>query len=165
MSSRLQSAVFEISVTGNFYSLLLPKAIVAPFLKKNVKRVEAKASFEGKELTFHAAIQKRNGNYYMMFGKRYQKELGIFTNDYFQLQFFEDTSKYGVEMPEELDAVLLSDYDAYEIFEKLTDGKKRGIIYAIARYKNSQTKIDKSLIVCENLKRGIRDNRILLKSL
>ncbi|QLG43996.1 YdeI/OmpD-associated family protein [Costertonia aggregata] len=160
----MKSPAFEISITGSYYSLLLPEKIVKPFLEKKLKRVKAKASFQGKELEFHAAIQKRNGQHYMMFGKRYQKELGIFPNDYFKLQFFEDTSKYGVEMPEELDAVLLSDYDAHEIFESFTDGKKRGLIYAISRYKNSQTRIDKSLILCENLKRGLRDNRILLKS-
>lgn len=122
------------------------------------------ASFEGKQLTFHAAIQKRNGNYFMMFGKRYQAALGIFPNDYFQLQFFEDTSKYGVDMPEELDVVLLSDYEALAIFETFTPEKKEGIIYAISRYINSQTRIEKSLLLYENLKRGVRDNRILLKS-
>lgn len=47
----------------------------------------------------------------MMFGKRYQKELGVFPNYYFKLQFFKGTSKYGLDMPEELEAVLLSDYD------------------------------------------------------
>ncbi len=138
--------------------------IIQPFLDKGIKRVKAKASFEGKEMEFHGALQKRNGNYYMMFGKRYQKELGIFPNDYFQLQFFEDDSKYGVDMPEEFDAVLLSDYDAYQIFETLTPGKQRGLIYAISRYKNSQTRIDKSILICENLKRGIRNPMELLKS-
>jgi len=158
-----KSPVFEIAVTGNYYSLLLPEGIITPFLEKNIKRVKAIASFEGKKLEFYGAIQKRNGNYYMMFGKRYQKELGLFPNDIFELQFFEDTSKYGVEVPEEFEAVMLSDYDAYEIFETLTDGRKRGLIYAIARYKNSQIKIDKTLLLCENLKRGIRDPRELFK--
>lgn len=122
------------------------------------------ASFKGKELSFHGAIQKRSGSYYMMFGKRYQKELGVLPNDYFQMQFFEDTSKYGVEMPEELEAVLLSDYEANEIFESFTVGKKRGIIYVILGYKNSQTRIDKSILICENLKKGVRKNPELLKS-
>lgn len=138
--------------------------IIQPFLDKHLKRVKVKVSFEGKALDFHAAFQKRNGRYYMMFGKRYQKELGIFPNDYFQLQFFEDDSKYGVEMPEELDAVLKSDHEAYQIFESFTPGKQRGIIYGILGYKVSQTRIDKSLLVCENLKRGIRHNPDLLKS-
>jgi len=160
----LKSKPFEISISGSFYALLLPENIIAPFLEKNLKRVRVKAIFEEKELSFHGAIQKRNGLHYMMFGKRYQKELGIFPNDYFQLQFFEDDSKYGVEMPEELDAVLVSDYDAFQIFDSFTDGKKRGIIYAIARYKTSQTRIDKSILLCENLKRGVRHNLDLLKS-
>lgn len=161
--AKLKSKPFEISITGSYYSLLLSDEIIRPFLDKNLKRVKVKASFEGKELNFHGALQKRNGNYYMMFGKRYQKELGVFPNDYFQLQFFEDDSKYGVEMPEELDAVLLSDCEAFQIFDAFTPGKKRGIIYMIARYKNSQTRIDKAILVCENLKRGIRHNPDLLK--
>ena len=160
----LKSEPFEISVTGNFYSLLLPEDIIRPFLEKNLKRVKASASYENKEVNFHGAIQKRNGNHYMMFSKKYQKELGVFPNDYFQMQFFEDDSKYGVEMPEELEAVLLSDYDAFQIFESFTPGKKRGIIYIILRYKVSQTRIDKSILVCENLKKGVRDNLDLLKS-
>lgn len=159
----LQSEPFEITVTGSFYSLILPMGVIQPFLDKNIRRVKAIASYEGKKLHFHAAIQKRNGNYYMMFGKRYQKELGIFPNDYFQLQFFEDDSKYGVEMPEEFDAVLQSDAEAFAIFDSFTDGKKRGLIYGIARYKNSQTRIDKSILLCENLKRGIRHNPDLFK--
>lgn len=160
----MQSPVFDISVTSTYYSLLLPNDIIKPFLNKNLKRVKVKATFQKKELWFHGAIQKRNGNYYMMFGKRYQKELGIFPGDYFQLQFFEDTSKYGVDVPEEFEAVLTSDYDAYQLFESLTDGRKRGLIYAITRYKNSQTRIDKTLLLCENLKRGITDPREMLKS-
>lgn len=160
----MKSKVFEIAITGKYYSLQLPEEAVLPFLEKNLKRVKVIASFKGKEFSFHGAIQKRSGNYYMMFGKRYQKQLGVFPNDYFQMQFFEDTSKYGVEIPEELEAVLQSDHEASEIFESFTAGKKRGIIYAILGYKNSQTRIDKSILVCENLKRGIRKNPELLKS-
>ena len=160
----LKSLPFEITITGSYYSLLLPEEIIAPFLAKNIKRVKAKATFEDKEINFHGAIQKRNGNHYMMFGKRYQKQLGVFPNDYFKLQFFEDDSKYGVDMPDEFDAVLLSDHEAYAIFESLTPGRQRGLIYAIKRYKNSQTRIDKSILICENLKRGIRNPIEMLKS-
>ncbi len=160
----MKSEPFEITVTGKYYSLHFPEHIARPFVEKNLKRVKATASFQEKQLTFHGAIQKRNDNYYIMFGKRYQASLGVFPNDYFQLQFFEDTSKYGVDIPEELDAVFLGDYEAFKIFETFTAGKKRGVIYAISRYANSQTRIDKSLLFYENIKSGIRDNRILLKS-
>lgn len=161
----MQSPVFELSITGDYYSLRLPEHIVRPFLDKNLKRVKAKACFEGKELRFHAAIQKRKEKYYMLFGKRYQKELGVFPNDYFQLQLLEDTSKYGVEVPEEFAAVIFSDYEAFQLFESLTSGKKRGLIYTIERYKNPQTRIDKALLLCENLKKGIRDPRELFRKI
>ena len=100
----------------------------------------------------------------MLFGKRYQKELGIFPNNYFRLQFFQDDSKYGVGMPEEMHAVLSSDPEAQQIFESFTAGKKRGLIYGIARYKNVQTRIGKSLLICEKVKRGIRDHSELMRS-
>lgn len=159
----MQSPIFEITVRTNSHALEIPEGIATPFLEKNLKRVKAVASFNRKELAFHGAIQKRNSNYYMTFGKRYQKELGVFPNDYFQLQFFEDDSKYGVEVPEEFEAVLESDPEAYQIFESFTRGKQRGLIYGIARYKNRLIRIDKTLMICENLKKGIRDNKELFK--
>ncbi|UJH67746.1 YdeI/OmpD-associated family protein [Allomuricauda sp. SCSIO 65647] len=158
----MESPVFEATVSG-MHSLIIPEQIARPFIDNGHKRVKVVASFEGKSLTFHAALNKYQGNHVIMFSKNNQKTLGIFLNDYFQLQFFEDTSKYGVEVPEELEAVLMDDQAAFQIFESFTKGKQRGIIYAIGRYKNSQTRIDKSLVLCENLKRGIRDNKELLR--
>lgn len=160
----LKSPVFEATVKGT-HSIDLPNEIVGPFLEGGQKRVRVKASFEENVIEFYAALTKYQGQYMMMFSKGKQKELGIFPNDYFQLQFFEDTSKYGVEVPEEFEAVILSDYEAYQIFESFTKGKQRGIIYGITRYKSSQKKIDKTLVLCENLKRGIRDNKELFKPL
>ena len=159
----MQSKPFEISLSGT-HSLEIPDSIAEPFIKKGHKRVKVIANFDGRTITFYGALQKRNSRYYMIFGKKNQKALGVYPNDYFELQFFEDTSRYGVEMPEELDAVLQSDLKAYSIFDSFTDGKKRGIIYMVLGYKNSQTRIDKSLLICENLKRGIRRNPDLIKS-
>ncbi|WP_343485936.1 YdeI/OmpD-associated family protein [Allomuricauda sp. d1] len=159
----MKSPVFEVAVQGT-HSIALPNEIVSPFLENGQKRVKVIASFEGKSLEFYAALTKYHGQYTMMFSKNKQKELGIFPNDYFQLQFFEDTSKYGVDVPEELEAVLMGDYEAFTIFESFTKGKQRGIIYMISRFKDSQKRIDKSILLCENLKRGVRDNKQLLQS-
>lgn len=164
----LQSPVFEVSVGGTFnsiHSLMIPMEIAKPFLDAGHTRVKVEARFEEKSIAFHAALMKRKGTILMMFSKNHQKTLGIFPNDYFEMQLFEDTSKYGVELSEEFEAVMMSDYDAFQQFETLSIGKQRGLIYAIGRYKNSQTRIDKTLILCENLKRGIRDPRQMLKPL
>ena len=160
----MQSVIFDVAVNG-MHSIVIPDHIATPFMEKGHSRVKVKATFESKTIVFFAAVRKYHGQYTMMFSKNKQKELGLLPNDYFQLQFFEDTSQYGVEVPEEFEAVMLSDHDAYQIFESFTKGKQRGIIYMITRFKDSQKKIDKTLVLCENLKRGIRENRELLKPL
>ncbi len=159
----MKSKVFEVTISG-MHSIQIPEKIARPFVDTNQKRVKVVASFEDRQLELHAALQKRKGSFFIMFSKGNQKAIGVFPNDYFQLQLFKDTTKYGVKMSEELEAVLMSDYDAFKEFETLTDGKKRGIIYMISRYKNSQTRIDKSIVLCENLKRGIKDPKLLFKS-
>jgi len=160
----MESVVFEVTVKG-MHSIVIPDEIANPFIEKGHSRVQVKARFGSNTIDFFAAVRKYNGQYTMMFSKNKQKELGLLPNDILQLQFFEDTSKYGVEVPEEFEAVMLSDYDAYQIFESFTKGKQRGIIYMITRFKDSQKKIDKTLVLCENLKRGIRENKDLLKSI
>jgi hypothetical protein len=152
----MKSEKFEIGLLDQ-YHLSIPQEILEPFTKAKQSRVKVKAWHKDKSIEIYAAfkINKNTGDYNMMFGKRNQTELGVFQNDYFKMQLFKDTSKYGVDMPEELDAVFLSDYDAFQIFESLTAGKKRSIIYTIIRIKKSQSRIDKAIIMCDKLKRGI----------
>ncbi|WP_299668026.1 YdeI/OmpD-associated family protein [uncultured Polaribacter sp.] len=147
------------------FNIFIPNKIFAPFAAKKMNRVKVKIWFQTHKIEFYAAVKKdkNSGDYKMMLSKQKQKALGVSLGDEFEMQIFEDTSKYGVEMPEELEAVLMSDYDAYKIFEELTAGKKRSIIYGIIRYKKSQQKIDKALVMCENLKRGIRNPMELFK--
>lgn len=161
----LKSDIFTIGLLDQ-YHLYIPNEIAAPFAKAKQLRVKVKAKHKTNTIEFYAAIKrdKNTDDYKMMFGKRLQKELGVFFNDYFEMQLLEDTSKYGVDMPEELDAVFKSDYEAFEIFENLTAGKKRSIIYIIIRIKNSQTRIDKALLMCENLKRGETNPMRLFKN-
>jgi hypothetical protein len=151
----MKTKKFNIVLIDKF-NLFIPVEIFQPFADKKMSRVKVITKHLEKTIEFYAAIKmdKKSEDYKMMFSKQKQKELNLELGNEFQIQLFEDISKYGVEMPEELDAVLMSDYDAYTIFENLTKGKQRSIIYGVLRFKNSQQKIDKSLIMCENLKRG-----------
>ena len=161
----LKSKPFEISLVDK-QSVILPEKFVLEFYEAKHKRIKVRASYNTKEINFHAALKReKSGHFRIYFSKAKQKTLGIFPNDYFKLQLFEDQSKYGVEPCEEFEAVMLTDYEAYEIFETFSSGKKRSIIYAINRYKNSQTRIDKTLLFCENIKRGILDQKLWLKTI
>ena len=160
----MKSDLFEVGLLEQ-YHISIPEDIFKPFKETKQSRIKVNAWYEKYTIEFYAAVKqdKNTGDYRMMFGKRLQKSLGVFQNDYFTMQLSLDTSKYGVDMPEELDAVFQSDGEAFQIFENLTAGKKRSIIYAITRYKTSQTRIDKALIVCENLKRGNLNPYTILK--
>lgn len=160
----MKPSSFE-TILNSSHTIIVPQTIVNLFIKAGHKRVIVEIAFNNKSVKFHAALQKYQGHYHVMFNKQNQKTLGILPNDYFEVTLTPDTSKYGVEMPEELDAVLQSDPEAYDIFESLSDGKKRSLIYYILKIKSSQNRIDKSLIITENLKRGIRDNKELIKKI
>lgn len=156
------SESFETFITASS-EIEIPESIALPFYEKGHKRVQLMASSKDQTLLVHVALRKVKGNFVVYFGKRNWKSMGLELGDSLILQLQEDNTKYGVEMPEALQAVLDSDWDAYEIFKSLTDGKKRSIIYFIRRYKNPQTQVDKSLLLCERLKMGIRDPREWMK--
>lgn len=159
----LKSEPFEVTLVDK-QSVILSEDAISDFIKDNHKRIKVKASFETKIIEFYAALKReKTGLFRIYFSKAKQKELGVFMNDYFTLQVFEDNSKYGVEMSEELEAVLLSDYEAFSIFEALTPGRQRSIIYTISRFKSSQTRVDKAILLTANLKRGITDPKLWLK--
>ncbi|WP_299114593.1 YdeI/OmpD-associated family protein [uncultured Winogradskyella sp.] len=159
----IKTESFEVSLADK-QSVIIPKEFAEQFYKADKKRIKVKALFEGKSIDFHAALKhEKTGVFRIYFSRAKQKELNIFPNDYFELQLFEDRSKYGVEPCEEFEAVMLSDYEAYTIFENFTPGKKRSIIYAIGRYKSSQTRIDKSILFTNNIKRGVSDPKLWLK--
>ncbi len=159
----LSSEKFEVCIEGS-HSLVIPEHIAAPFIEQNHKRVMLIAFYKDNSLTFHGALHKVKGRYMISFGKRYQKDLGVSASSFFELQLFEDTTEYGVEMPEEFQAVLDSDPEAADIFSSFSDGKKRTLIYFVLRFKNSQTRIDKSLIIAENIKMGITDLKDIVKA-
>lgn len=159
----MKSKTFNISL-ATASTIVIAKEYIEVFIKANHKRVKVKASFKEKSIDYHAALlRSKNGFYNMYFSKAKQKELGLEIGDTFTIQLYQDTSKYGVEPCEEFEAVMQTDYEAYSIFEKLTSGKKRSIIYAIGRYKSSQTRIDKTLLFAKNLNKGIFDAKLWLK--
>ncbi|MFC4635512.1 YdeI/OmpD-associated family protein [Dokdonia ponticola] len=160
----LQTPKFPVHITGT-HGVIIPEEHAKVFADAGHKRIHIKAFFKDNQIAFHGALRLYQGNYIVSFGKRYQKELGVFPTDFFEFQLFENTTTYGVEIPETMKAVMESDTEGYSYFEKLTDGRKRGLIYYVKRFKNEQTQVDKSLLIFDNLKRGITDPRELIKQL
>ncbi|PPK93941.1 hypothetical protein LY01_02163 [Nonlabens xylanidelens] len=150
--------VFEFDTylnTGGFMGALpIPEDIAGQLALDKIKRVVAQISTGENQITLYAGVVKKHGSVYLMFSKANQKKLAINHGDAMNVIMQEDTSKYQAPMTEELEAVLLSDYEAYEIFESLLPGKQRNIIFMIYNAKGSQKKVDLALNAMENLKVG-----------
>ncbi len=157
----MNAATASVQLTGT-HSIAMPDSLVAPFLERGERRAVVVASFEGKEVRFHAALQKRKGIYWIMFSKKHQKVLGLFPNDVFEIRLEKDTSEFGAPMPPELEEVLRQDPEAEALFKGLTPGACRSVIYAVSRYKSSQRRIELAFTICERMKAGIRSSRELV---
>lgn len=107
-----------------------------------------------KELTFHCGMLPKGTFRYIMLSKEKMKLLNLEINDEISVEILPDNSEYGMDICAELQEVLFTDPDGNLLFEKLTAGKKRSIIYLISKVKNTELRIEKSFVLIEHLKRN-----------
>ena len=65
-----------------------------------------------------------------------------------------DESEFGADISEEFQEVLESDLEVKMLFDTLTPGKQRSIIYFISKTKSSQIKTEKTFVFLDRLKRN-----------
>ena len=113
---------------------------------------------------FHAGFMPDgDGKYFIMLSKPRLKEYDLFLGKEVLVKLEEDTSKYGMRMPEEMEEVLSTDESGSQYFEALTDGKKRSLIYMVSKVKNPDLKISKALTILDHLitNEGALDYKLL----
>jgi hypothetical protein len=103
------------------------------------------------------------GGYYISLNKTTRDSLGISVGDKVDVELVRDESKYGLPMPEELQAVLDQDPEGDKLFHSLTNGKQRTILYYVAKNKDIDRRIGAALIILEHLKNN--DGKIDYKKL
>ncbi|MGB3591375.1 MAG: YdeI/OmpD-associated family protein [Nonlabens sp.] len=146
-----------LGTDGFMGALLIPATIAKQLEELKVKRVIALVRSDMGHIEFHAGIAKKRGTDYIMFSKAKQKELNIGIGETMQVVIQEDTTRYQAPMTEELEAVLSSDYEGFELFESMLPGKRRNIIFMVFNQKSSQKRINIALNALENLKMGNTD--------
>ena len=126
--------------------------------EKNVKKLGGKicirllCSINGTPAFQCGLVSLGNGNAYIMLSKIRMKQCGIELSQEIKLTLQKDNSKYGMQMPEELKELLKQDAEGNMRFEKLTPGKQRYIIHYVDGVKNTQKRIDRAIMLIENLK-------------
>jgi Bacteriocin-protection, YdeI or OmpD-Associated/Domain of unknown function (DUF1905) len=145
---------------SGMHYVIVPETLIQSFLEKGMKRAIGIIENEA----FHCAFMpKKEGGYFINIGSKICKTLNLKLGDEISLSFKEDTTEYQFEMPEEFAEVLYQDTDAFSIFNNLTDGNKRGIIYLVTLVKSSDKRIERALKIAEKLKMGITSPRLIMK--
>jgi Bacteriocin-protection, YdeI or OmpD-Associated/Domain of unknown function (DUF1905) len=146
--------------SNGMHYVIVDENIVNPVLTKGSKRAICTIGSED----FHCAFMpKKEGGYFINLGSTICKKLNLKEGDSITLSFAEDNSEFQFEMPEEFSEVLYQDPDADAVFQALTDGNKRGLIYVITLVKSSEKRIERALKVAEKLKMGVTSPRLILK--
>ena len=106
------------------------------------------------DINFHCGMLPKKDYHYIMLSKDKIKTLNLDINNQFWVDIVADKSEFGANLSEEFQEVLESDPDGKMLFNKLTSGKQRSIIYLISKTKSSQLKIEKTFVFIEHLKRN-----------
>ncbi|WP_298424607.1 YdeI/OmpD-associated family protein [uncultured Kordia sp.] len=123
-----------IKKSGSYYHLEVVAEIVNQLEKKHKTRLICTID---DTVSLNCGLNHLgNGNYYIMVAKRYIKALDKDEHDMVSYTLKEDPNPLGVEIPEVLEAFLAQDEDGKSIFDQLTDGRKRTLIFSILRIKN-----------------------------
>ena len=131
------------------YHIPVPLEIAEQFVTKKSRRVICTLN---NLITVHIALTHDGiGGFYITLNKENRKKLKVVEGDSIKIDIKKDESKYGMPMPEEFEVMLEQEPDADRIFHKLTPGKQRTLLHLIGKYKNSETRITKALVVANYL--------------
>ncbi|MEO1434178.1 MAG: YdeI/OmpD-associated family protein [Bacteroidota bacterium] len=151
----------HIRYNAGYHFLVISAEEAAPFLIEKDRRVIVRVK---DQLQLHVQLKKlKTGGYGVYLNKATCKKLDIRDGDLIPVTIRVDDTKYKAPMPETLLEVLESDPEAYHIFENLTPGKQRNIIFMVAKAKRLETQIDRALLIMEKLKLGERNPMNFLK--
>ncbi|MFT7612128.1 MAG: serine phosphatase RsbU (regulator of sigma subunit) [Parvicellaceae bacterium] len=84
--------------------------------------------------------------------QRVRKKLALHHLEYIEISVEEDLSKYAMQIPVEFEELLKLDPEGNDLFHAFTAGKQRTLIHFVAKFKSSDKRIEKALIIVNYIK-------------
>ncbi|MFY7826695.1 MAG: YdeI/OmpD-associated family protein [Flectobacillus sp.] len=107
-----------------------------------------------KHITWQAGlVALGEGWAYINLSTKRMKEAGLSLGSIVEVKLEPDQTEYGATIPEELQAVFDTDPEGYARFQGLTKGMQRYIIHYADGVKSTQLRIERALMMIENLKK------------
>jgi hypothetical protein len=100
-----------------------------------------------------ALLPRGDGTFLITVNKKTQTKMGLKIGSKVSVSLRKDESEYGLPMPEELAELLAQDEEGSRLLHALTPGKLRTLLYIVGQPKNSDTRLQRALVVVEHLKK------------
>lgn len=106
-----------------------------------------------KTLSFQCGLMSLpEGKAYISINSKRMKELGVENGDTVNVILTEDTSEFGVNVPEELTELFKQDPEGKRRFDLLKPGMQRYILNYVNTVKSPQLRVGKAFMLISNLK-------------
>jgi hypothetical protein len=125
---------------GGYFYLTIPAEVVNQFDNKRHTRLICTIN---EHFSFQCGLNHLgDGNFFIIVGSQKMKEIGKRLGDKVRFEIKEDPNPLGVDIPEVLEAVLEQDEELKSIYENLSLGKQRSVIFAIQKIKSIDKQIE-----------------------
>jgi hypothetical protein len=142
----------QLPDSGGYMAYIpIPADVYARFTGKKPPRIVITVN---KTVQWKAAIMSLgNGSGFVSVSKKTIKQHGWNSGEPLDILLEDDTDEETFPLPEEMAELLAIDDEARHYYGALTDGKKRSITIYINQTKNAQLRVDRALMISDNLKR------------
>ncbi len=125
---------------GGYFYLKVEADIVNQFEHKRSTRIICTLD---DTLSFRCGLNHLgDGNFFIIVATKYLEKLEKVLGDTVRYKIEKDPDQLGVEMPEVLTVFLSQEAEYKAVFDKLTNGKKRSLIYIIVKIKDIDKQVN-----------------------
>jgi hypothetical protein len=130
--------------------LRVSESIARTFIKNKTRRVIS--SFNGSPEHQCALRPIGNDRYVLVVNQKLRTALNLDIGSTITVTVRQDTSRYALPMPEELEELLRQDKEGNRLFHALTPGRQRTILHIVGLVKDSGLRASRAVIVIRHLK-------------
>ena len=132
------------------YHIKVPTHIARAFIAAGDKRVICSLN---KEVSFQCAIMPAGDDvWFINLNKKIRDQLQLKEGGKVNVVLTKDESEFGLPFPEELRECLDQDPEGKKLFDQLTPGKQRNLIYGVNQVKNTDLRIHRAMTMIDHLK-------------
>ncbi len=138
---------FDSNLWSHYFAV--PKEISAHFIKHHSTRVICTLNHT---YTWYCALMPDGEKgFFININKEVRNKLKLELGSEVNVVLKPDESKYGTYLPPEFEELLEQDKLGAKYFELLTPGKKRSLLHIVSKFKSSEKRIEKGIIILNYL--------------